>query len=706
MSAAEFALGLARFAAIALPLLLAARFWRQAYLDVSGPLAGLVEAVLVLSALVIGGELLGLVSAMHALPLAALFVCLALAGWVLARRVTPARLLRQRTAALSVRQSSTPADGHGAGRWWQERSAAGARWPVLVGLAAVIGQWCLVTANVLGGGMLSFDSLWYHMPFAGRFAQTGSVTAIQFTQADPYVAYYPANSELLHGIGISALRGDLLSPFLNLGWAAVFLLACWCLGERWRVQRHTLLAGCLVLALPVLSTTQPGQAFNDVAGLAMLVAGVALVANTGAQRPMLAVAGLALGFAIGTKVTFLVPGLAIVLGAPLLAPVGERLRAFALLAGGVVLAGGWWYLRDALDVGNPIGQRLQIGPLVISGPRSALAAEQQGTVLANLKHLPLWGSRFAPGLSHALGILWPLVLVATVFGCVAGVALLRDPLARLIALTGSLAGLVYFVLPTSASGIARGTTLFEANLRYATPAIALGAVLVPIILSRRWPRLVGRASLALLTLLLASQLEHSVWPSQPARHAAFLVGAAVLLGLPAAARRLAPILATRRPALAVVAVAVTVALAGSAFVVQRHYYQRRYLTGAGAVGTGLSSDGGLYIWAQHISHARIALYGALTQYPLYGARDTNRVDYLGRHTSTGGFVPIADCHLWKATINAGHYDYVVLSPSQTGPVPLSWTAGDPAVTLALHPGPGYYVYQLHGRLQGSLCPRV
>ncbi|MDQ6807198.1 MAG: hypothetical protein M3065_20105 [Actinomycetota bacterium] len=701
MSAAEFALALARFAAVALPLLLAARFWRRAYLDVTGPLAALVEAVLVLSALIIGGELLGLVSALRALPLAALFVCLALAGWVLARRVTPARALQRRTASgpTATRadgETATPAAG-----WW-----AGGRWPVLVALAAVIAQWCLATANVLGGGMLSFDSLWYHMPFAGRFAETGSVTAIQFTQADPYVAYYPANSELLHAIGISALHGDLLSPLLNLLWAAVFLLACWCLGERWQVQRHTLLAGCLVLALPVLSTTQPGQAFNDVAGLAMLLAGVALMANTGAHGPMLAVAGLALGFAIGTKVTFLVPGLAIVFGAPWLAPVGERLRAFALLSAGVVLTGGWWYLRNALAVGNPFGQRLQIGPLVIPGPRSVLAAEQQGTVLANIKHLSLWGSRFAPGLSHALGALWPLVLVATVFGCVAGVALLRDPLARLIALTGSLAGLTYFVLPTSASGIARATTLFEANLRYATPAIALGVLLVPIILPRRRPRLVGPASLAILVVLLASQLERSVWPAQPARHAAFLVGAAGLLLLPAVARRLAPALAARRGALPLVALAATVTVGAAAFVVQRHYYSHRYLTGAEAVGIGRSSDGGLYTWAQHVSHTRIALYGTLTQYPLYGARDTNRVDYLGRHTSNGGFVPIGDCHLWKATVNAGHYDYVVLSPSQTGPVPLSWTAADPAVTLALHPGPGYYVFRVRGELQSSLCPQA
>jgi hypothetical protein len=573
--------------------------------------------------------------------------------------------------------------------------------------------------------MLSFDTLWYHMPFAARFAQTGSVTAIPFTQADPYVAYYPANSELLHGIGISALHGDLLSPWLNLLWGAIFLLACWCLGVRWQVQRHTLLAGCLVLALPVLSTTQPGQAFNDVAGLAMLLAGIALVVNAGGQssllaaagtqppqlaaagtQPLLAVAGLAVGFAAGTKVTFLVPGLVVVLGAPWLAPIGERLRAFVLLGGGAILAGGWWYLRNALDVGNPLGQRLQIGPLAIPGPRSVLAAEQQGTVVANLRHLSLWGSRFVPGLAHALGALWPAILVGAIFGCVAGLVLLRDPLARLIALTAAAAGITYFVLPTSASAIALGPTLFEVNLRYATPAIALGMLLLPICLARRRPGLLAPAAIGLLVVLLVSQLERSLWPARPGRHAAFLAAAAVLLLLPGAARRLAPAFVGRAARLTLAAgLAVVVSGAVGAFVIQRHYYARRYLTGAGVSGVGAAADGSLFRWAQHVAKARIGLYGTLTQYPLYGARDTNRVDYLGRHTSAGGFAPIDDCRRWRATVNGGHYEYLVLTPGPTAAIPLSWTEADPAATAVLRLPADRYVFRLAGAMQPSLCRR-
>ena len=50
-------------------------------------------------------------------------------------------------------------------------------------LVVVVAQWGLGTANALGGGMFNFDTLWYHMPFAAEYAQSGSVTAIHFTQA-------------------------------------------------------------------------------------------------------------------------------------------------------------------------------------------------------------------------------------------------------------------------------------------------------------------------------------------------------------------------------------------------------------------------------------------------------------------------------------------------------------------------------------------
>ena len=63
------------------------------------------------------------------------------------------------------------------------------------------------------------DTTWYHMSFSARFAQTGDVGPLHFTDPLKLAAwFYPQNSELLHGVGIVALDNDFLSPLINLGW--------------------------------------------------------------------------------------------------------------------------------------------------------------------------------------------------------------------------------------------------------------------------------------------------------------------------------------------------------------------------------------------------------------------------------------------------------------------------------------------------------
>lgn len=88
---------------------------------------------------------------------------------------------------------------------------------------------------------------------------------------------------------------------------------------------------------------------------------------------MFLLAGLALGFAIGSKYTFVVPAVALAAGTPFVARVGTRARIAALIVGGLVLTGGWWYLRDVIAVGNPVGLRLHISPLSLAGAHSPLA---------------------------------------------------------------------------------------------------------------------------------------------------------------------------------------------------------------------------------------------------------------------------------------------------------------------------------------------
>jgi hypothetical protein len=680
MTVGELILGMLRLAAMVLPAWLTAQRLRAGWLRATGALAALAETVLTLSVLLVAAELLGVLALDHAPELIALLcVCAALS-----------RLLVGGASAAKARAPARRAPAPAACAGMASAAAA-------VGVVVVAAQWGLQSANALGAGMLNFDTLWYHMPFAARFAQTGSVTGIQFTQADPYVAYYPANSELFHAIGIVALHNDFVSPLLNLLWLAVAMLAAWCVGGRWRVERLTLLAGCVVLSLPVLGGTQPGEAYNDIVGLAALLAAGALMASAPEDVATLVVAGLALGLAVGTKLTFLVPAFGLLAGMGLIAARGRRRRVLGALAAPLALTGGWWYLRNAIAVGNPLGLAMHVGPLALPGPRSPLASASQQTVASEISHLSLWGSRFVPGLDHALGPLWPLVLGLYVAAVVAG-ALSGERRVRVLAVVAGAAGVTYLFLPTGATGLEQGSILFQINLRYATPALALGIVLVPVIVRLRAPRALAALGPGLALVLLVSQLERELWPTQTARHVAFLAACAAVAAVGWRARSLRW-RSRATPATAALACGALLVLVVAAFAAQRHYFARRYLVGFQTS----PALGAVYRWAQGVAHARIGLYGTVEQYPLYGARDTNVVDYLGERTSDGGYRPISSCRAWRESLSAGGYAYVVLTPAPTSPIPLRWTAGDPAATLVLNPAPSFYVFRMSARASSAGC---
>ena len=185
MSTSQYLLGTAELALIAAALGLGAYYVRALLVPAwTGALARLAEVVLGLSALVVIAELLGLFKALEEVPLVIACVIVGLAGAQWAR----SRGIHHEAEAPDVRPSRAMIV------------------VAIIAAAVVVTHWAQPTEQSLDRGMYFQDSTWYHMSFSARFAETGEVGPLHFTDPLKLAAwFYPQNNELLHGVGIVAL---------------------------------------------------------------------------------------------------------------------------------------------------------------------------------------------------------------------------------------------------------------------------------------------------------------------------------------------------------------------------------------------------------------------------------------------------------------------------------------------------------------------
>jgi len=534
----------------------------------------------------------------------------------------------------------------------------------------------------LSTGMTGFDSTWYHGPFAAGFFQSGNTWDLHFIAPQFLAWFYPANSEVFHAVGMLAFDRDLLSPLLNLGWFIGCLVACWCIGRLYGVAPWSLALGAIALSVPAL-TDQAGEARNDIVGIFFLLAAVA-IALTQRERSSYqhvgaafvlgppVVAGLAVGMAAGTKLNFLLPAAVLVVGFALVAPAGARWRALAVASLAALAGGGYWYLRNLVHTGNPLPWLGSAGPISLPAPDQALGGREGHSVLGYLTDGAVWSDWFLPAFHDGLWPIWPLLLATSLAALVLCLARGGTPALRLAGAVGLAAALAWLIAPTSASGpegIPRG---FESGLRYLAPALVLGLVLVPVVLSDRL-REVGRGYPSNGRILKASsQLARRLFGRgvSPARLATLALLVAVAIGYP----------------------------------IQRHYLENRYADPSFTT-PGLNAA---FRWAQGIDGARIATTST-RQYPLFGTDLSNQVGFIGEERPHGGFVPPTTCSQWRRLLSEGDYDYVVTSRDRIEPnkppypPTAAWTTG-PGATAILKTPPTV-VYQLEGPLDPSACSR-
>jgi hypothetical protein len=708
-SVARYLLGLGSATVALVPIVAAAAALCRRYLpELVGPPAWLGEAVLSFSIVIVVCEALGTVGAFSLVP-----VVITLAGSGLLIRRFARRGVRHERPSSDAADPDAP-DRVGRIGWVS----------TIATLALVTAEWGSRTADAYRHGMITVDTLWYHMPVAARFAQTGWTARLHFVDAHSLIVFYPANSELLHGLGIVLFGNDSLSPAFNLGWLAVALLAGWCVGRPFGVAPLTVMGVATVVAMPVFAISSPGGGLNDIVGLALLLAAVAIVvtatrnAAESLSTPALVCAALASGIALGTKYTFAPIVVILGVGAALIAPRGERLRRAAVWFPAAALTGGYWYVRNLVAAGNPVPTfHLGIGPFQL--PTIPFPGTE--SLSKYLFDAHIWSAYLLPGLRGAFGPAWWILLVTLGAGIALGAVSRCGRVARMLAAVAAAGFLAYVFAPQVLGQFAGAPSYFAVNLRYAAPALVVGALSLPLAAAG----LDRRATYLLLLLyggtIAAAQFDLGIWRGStkffdPATHDRWssaigvACGVAVLVAAVASrryhSRRMRTGDRTSSLARVIAAVLIVVVLGSGGYAVQHDYLQHRY--------ANAFLLPRIYAWAQSTRDSRIAIVGFFLQYPLYGPDSSNFVQYLAVRHKDETSTPIPDCRTWRRRLDAGHYRYVVLTttgfpfPSNRVPVEQTWTGSDRAAHLLIHEIQSFgqaWLYRIDGRMNPDRCAR-
>jgi hypothetical protein len=617
-----------------------------------------------------------------------------------------------------------------------------AKWALIVAVAVAsftVAEWTFPSQLNLDLGMFGGDTTWYHMPFAATMAQQHSTVHLHFTDPLRLAAwFYPQSSELIHGAAIVLFKSDWLSPLINLFWVAIALLACWCVGRPYKVGPATLIAGAIILDSGVMIETQPGEARNDIMGLAFLVAFAAFLINGHQRRAPgegtavqdapergaalldkgpLVLAGIAGGLAISVKTTFLVPVVAIGIGVFLFSGTGRRWTTAWVLALPMLIAGGYWYLRAAIKTGgNPI-PITKFGPLHLPVPdQMPLDPRPRFAVAHYLTDPTVYRRWFFPQLENALGPLWPLILVCAVAAALFIVVRSRNKILRVLAAAALLTAVVYVFTPLTAAGQEGSPTGFFTNTRYLIPGLILAMVMLPIARPLRAPD--RRAAITLIFLAVVywvTVLTTPKWYSSYIVGTIFITLALVWTPTALALGRSRGFMSRR---IVTVAAAVIVLLAVVLGRAQQVQYADQHYTKT----TLFLQEGGpqkAYAFAQRLQHKRIGIVGSseiiFGQYGFFGNPPTNEVDFIGVPGPHGAYRLATTCPQFIDRINAGNYDYVIMSQytqdsQQTEfwePI-YAWVKNDPALEKVIEEPEivpeADYVFKVNGKLSPQYCP--
>ncbi len=205
---------------------------------------------------------------------------------------------------------------------------------------AVLGAFGYVAALIVGTAPNDYDVLWYHLARAAFWKQQHAIAYVPGAN-DGRLNGFPPNAEIADSFTMILGRTERFAGFVQLSALVATMVAIAGIARRIGLSTRQALFGALLFATLPVVVLQSATAFNDLVFAAFLACCAYFLFSW--TRLSLALAALALGLAIGTKITAL-------LALPVLALLGAflypRRRWPALVLVGVagVALGSYWYL--------------------------------------------------------------------------------------------------------------------------------------------------------------------------------------------------------------------------------------------------------------------------------------------------------------------------------------------------------------------------
>jgi hypothetical protein len=511
----------------------------------------------------------------------------------------------------------------------------------------------------------------FQMPTLGRWIQSGSVWMNNQFVPLLQTNTYPNGGDLMFLAALLPWHDDALVRLINIPLYAMVGVSVYALARELGARRSaSVLVALLVLSIQDVSSPALQDIKPDAFMLATFGAGLLFLVrhHRTARRPDLLLAGLGLGLAFGSRwygISSVVVVLVVWGGGMLLArrPARELAADGARLCGVILLAGGFWLIRNWVVTGNPI-YPVRVAALGFHAPADAVYKAWGFTVGHYLLRPHAFLHQLLPVYSYGIGAPGWILCGGAVLALVVAVASARRmresrgvaTAATVIALLVCAFGIVaaYIVTPSSAEGPPGNPLFAGVNARWVLAA-AIPAAAAAAWMARRLGRfglLVEAGALVGVGFGLHQQF-HAVPGSRFAQSAAVLAVAAALAWLAiAGARRLAP--SARRLAYGgAVAVAVAGAVVGGRLL-QRRIDATRYAQ-VSPVPRWLVTEApaGHRIGIAGVDAGPPAVWAA------FGPRLRNRVGFIGptddhmllEYTRRGPFL---------RALRRGRYDVVVL----------------------------------------------